>query len=94
MRTEDGRTGVGECTLMNQEVGLAAEAERLAALARGEDARDRTRLARLLPHAPGGMVAHTVSSAFEQSLWDLPGQAAGERIHRQLGGALGGTGPL
>ena len=34
VRTEDGRTGVGECTLMNQEAGLAAEAERLAALER------------------------------------------------------------
>ena len=91
MRREDGLTGVGECTLMNQEAGVAAAAARLATLVAGEDARDRNRLARLLPHAPGGIVAHTALSAFEQALWDLAGQAAGEPIHRQFGGALRGT---
>jgi galactonate dehydratase len=91
VRTEDGRTGVGECTLMNQEAGVAAEAARLATLVAGEDARERNRLARLLPHTPGGIVAHTALSAFEQALWDLAGQAAGEPIHRRLGGALRGT---
>jgi galactonate dehydratase len=90
VRTEDGRIGLGECTLMNQEGPLAAEAARLAANVTGADARDRNRLARLLPHAPGGMVAHTALSAFEQALWDLAGQAAGAPIHRMLGGALRG----
>jgi galactonate dehydratase len=88
VRTADGRTALGECTLANQEALLAAEVARLAANIAGADARDRNRLARLLPHAPGGLVAHTVLSAFEQALWDLAGQEAGAPIHRLLGGAL------
>jgi L-alanine-DL-glutamate epimerase-like enolase superfamily enzyme len=71
VRTADGLEGIGECTLANHEAVLAAEAERLAATATGEDARHRNRLARLIPHAPGGLVAATVLSAFEQALADL-----------------------
>jgi galactonate dehydratase len=88
VRTADGRAGLGECTLANQEGLLAAEVARLAADVTGADARDRNRLTRLLLHAPGGLVAHTVLSAFEQGLWDLAGQEAGAPIHRMLGGAL------
>lgn len=88
VRTEDGRTGLGECTLANQEPLLEAEVARLAALVTGQDARVRNRLARLLPHAPGGLVAHTVLSAFEQALCDLAAQRMGEPIHLLLGGAL------
>jgi galactonate dehydratase len=94
VRTEDGRTGLGECTLANQEALLAAEAARLGATVAGADARARNRLARLLPHAPGGLVAHAVLSAFEQALWDLAGQAAGQPIHALLGGALRAAVPL
>lgn len=94
VRTEDGRTGLGECTLANHEASLQAEAARLSARVSGEDAHGRNRLARLLPHAPGGLVAHTVLSAFEQALWDLAGQAAGEPIHQVLGGALRDPVPL
>ena len=39
LRTDDGRTGTGECTLANQEALLEAEAARLAANVAGEDAR-------------------------------------------------------
>ena len=77
VRTDCGRTGIGECTLANQEALLDAEAARLAANVVGEDALNRNRLARLIPHAPGGLVAHSVLSAFEQALWDLAGQQAG-----------------
>lgn len=94
VRTEDGRTGLGECTLANQEALLEAEAARLAANVAGEDARARNRLARLIPHAPGGLVAHAVLSAFEQALWDLAGQEAGQPIHALLGGALRDAVPL
>jgi galactonate dehydratase len=93
-RTADGRVGLGECTLANQDAALAAEAARLAALVTGADARARTKLARLLPHAPGGLVAQTVLSAFEQSLWDLTGQETGQPIHALLGGALRDPVPL
>lgn len=88
VRSECGRTGTGECTLANQEALLESEAARLAANVLGEDALNRNRLARLIPHAPGGLVAHTVLSAFEQALWDLAGQHAGRPIHALLGGAL------
>lgn len=94
VRTEDGRTGLGECTLANHEALLQAEAARLSARVAGQDGRDRNRLARLLPHAPGGLVTHTVLSAFEQALWDLAGQAAGAPIHRMLGGARRDPVPL
>ena len=94
VRTECGRTGIGECTLANQEALLEAEAARLAANVVGADARNRNRLARLIPHAPGGLVAHSVLSAFEQALWDLAGQEAGRPVHALLGGALRDAVPL
>ncbi len=94
VRTEDGRTGTGECTLANQEALLEAETARLAANLPGEDALARNRIARLIPHAPGGLVAHAVLSAFEQALWDLAGQAAGRPIHALLGGRLRDAVPL
>src|SRR5512138_955231 len=72
----------------------AAAAARLAANVTGEDARARNRLARLIPHAPGGLAAHAVLSAFEQALWDLAGQEAGRPIHALLGGALRDRVPL
>jgi galactonate dehydratase len=88
VRTADGLVGIGECTLANHEAVLAAEAERLAVAATGADARHRNRLARLIPHAPGGLVAATILSAFEQALADLAAQRAGEPLHLFLGGAL------
>jgi galactonate dehydratase len=88
VRTEDGLVGVGECTLSNHEGLLAAEAQRLAAAAVGQDARQRNRLARLIPHAPGGLVAATIVSAFEQALADLAARRAGQPLHLFLGGAL------
>jgi galactonate dehydratase len=88
VHTEDGLTGLGECTLANQEGLMAAEVARLDALLRGADARARNRIARLLPHAPGGLVAATANSALEQALCDLAAQRNGEPIHALLGGAL------
>ncbi|MBS7790902.1 mandelate racemase/muconate lactonizing enzyme family protein [Roseococcus sp. SDR] len=94
VRTECGRTGTGECTLSDHEALLAAEAARLAPRLVGEDAASRNRLARLLPHAPGGLVTHSLVSALEQALWDLAGQEAGRPIHAMLGGALRENVPL
>lgn len=94
VRTACGRTGTGECTLPDQEALLEAEAARLAAAVAGADARNRNRLARPVPHAPGGLVAQAVLSALEQALQDLGGQAAGRPIHAMLGGALRDRVPL
>jgi galactonate dehydratase len=93
-RTAEGRTGLGECTLADHEALLQAEAGRLAARVLGADALERNRLTRPLPHAPGGLVAHAVLSAFEQALWDLAGQAEGWPIRVLLGGALRAAVPL
>jgi galactonate dehydratase len=86
--TEDGLTGIGECTLANQEVLVEAEASRLAATATGEDARQRNRLGRLMPVMQGGLAAATVLSAFDGALADLAAQRAGQPLHLFLGGAL------
>lgn len=94
VRTADGRTGLGECTLANQEPLLEAEAARLAANVAGQDSAQRNRLARLIPHAPGGLVAATVLSAFDQALADLAAQRAGQPLHLFLGGALRDPVPL
>lgn len=94
VQDSEGRIGWGECTLAGQESLMAAEAARLAASVRGQKTGDRNRLCRLLPNAPGGLMAHTVRSAFEQALWDLAGQAAGLPIHALLGGALRESIPL
>lgn len=88
VHTADGLVGLGECTLANQEPLVQAEVARLDATLRGADARDRNRIARWLPHAPGGLVAATALSALDQALCDLAGQRHGEPIHRLLGGAL------
>jgi galactonate dehydratase len=88
VRTDAGLTGLGECTLASQEAGLAAEAIRLGALVTGQDPADRNRLCRVLPHAPGGLVAQTVMSALEAALWDIAGQHHQEPIHRLMGGTL------
>lgn len=94
LRTETGLTGLGECTLSDQEALLEAEAKRIAPALIDADALARNRLARLLPHAPGGLVAHAVLSALEQALWDIAGQVADRPIHGMLGGALRETVPL
>jgi galactonate dehydratase len=86
--TQDGLVGLGECTLANQEPLVAAEVARLDANLRGSDARARNRIARYLPHVPGGLVAATALSAFDQALCDLAAQRAGQPIHAWLGGAL------
>lgn len=88
VRTEDGRIGWGECTLAGHEAGLAAEAARLDRALAGEDARRRNILARLMPHAPAGLVRHAALSALDQALLDLEGQRVGEPIHLRLGGAV------
>ena len=94
VRADGGLTGLGECSLANHEAQLRAAAQRLSTSVVGEDARARNRLARVLPHAPAGLVSQTLLSAFEQALWDLAGQEADVPIHVLLGGALRQPVPL
>jgi galactonate dehydratase len=80
----DGATGWGECSLNGWEPLLVAQAQMLAADARGRDAADVGDLVRYLPHSPGGLVAHAVKSATEQALVDLRAQAAGKPVAQLL----------
>lgn len=86
--SQDGRVGWGECTLARHETALESEIAGLDAALRGLDARDRNRPARLIPHAPGGLVRHAALSALDQALCDLAAQDAGVPIARLLGGAV------
>jgi galactonate dehydratase len=88
VQTEDGLTGLGECTLSGHEGLLAAEVARLASGFVGLDARHRNKLVRVHAHAPGGLVSATIQSALDQSLMDLAAQRADQPLHLLLGGAL------
>ncbi|MFC0407245.1 mandelate racemase/muconate lactonizing enzyme family protein [Roseomonas elaeocarpi] len=94
VRTADGRVGLGECTLPDQENELRAAADSLIREIVGESTLERARLTRVLPHAPGGLVSQTLRSGLEQALWDLAAQAADLPLHALLGGALHPTVPL
>ena len=94
VRTEAGLTGTGECTLADHEALLQSEAARITSRLMGMDALARNRIARLIPHASGGLVTHAVVSALEQALWDIAAQVQGVPIHAVLGGALRDSVPL
>jgi len=83
----DGATGWGECSLNGWEPLLVAQAHMLAADARGCDVADMGDVLRYLPHSPGGLVAHAVTSATEQALTDLRARAAGKPVAHFLAGA-------
>jgi len=83
----DGATGWGECSLNGWEPLLVAQAQMLAADARGRDAAEVGDLVRYLPHSPGGLVAHAVKGATEQALTDLRARAAGKPIAHFLADA-------
>ena len=73
----DGATGWGECSLNGWEELLVAESVRLSRETIGREAPATNALIRHLPHSPGGLVAHAVRSAVEQSLVDLEARRAG-----------------
>ena len=84
VRTSDGRTGWGECSLNGYEALLTAQAQKLARDAVGRSLADAAAITRYLPHAPAGLVAHAVKSATEQALADLAARAAGSSVARSL----------
>jgi galactonate dehydratase len=83
----DGATGWGECSLNGWEPMLVAQAQMLAREAAGRGLDDVERLARYVPHLPGGLVAHAVRSAIEQAVADLRAQARGMSVAAMLGQA-------
>jgi galactonate dehydratase len=80
----DGATGWAECSLNGWEELLVAESRRLSREVIGGDAATPGDLPRYVPHSPGGLVAHDVRSAIEQSLVDLEARRSGLAIARFL----------
>lgn len=90
IETRDGLVGIGEGLARFGARGYAALVEDiLAPRLIGRDARDRRALWKLmragLSGRPGGQLVEAIA-ALDIALWDLAGQAAGEPIHKLLGG--------
>jgi L-alanine-DL-glutamate epimerase-like enolase superfamily enzyme len=90
VETADGLVGWGEGLARRGARGYATLIDEvLAPRLIGADARDRRALWRLMRGAlsgrPGGQIVEAIS-AIDIALWDLCGKAAGQPIHRLLGG--------
>jgi galactonate dehydratase len=87
MKTDDGITGWGECSLNRWEPLLGAYAALIAPELIGRSLADAAAGTRYLPHSPGGLVAHAVRSALEQAMTDARAQLAMQPIHELVGPA-------
>ena len=91
VRTDDGLTGWGECSLNGWEPLQREYAgswwPSLIGAAVGEAA-EAGGLCAIHLHSPGGLVAHSVRSATEQALLDILAQARGVPLWRLFGPAL------
>ena len=90
VRTESGLTGIGEVLGRRGALGYAGFIRAaLAPVLLGRSAHDRRALWRamrgVLTGRTGGMLIECVAGV-DIALWDLAGQAAGQPIHRLLGG--------
>ncbi|MGE5791457.1 MAG: mandelate racemase/muconate lactonizing enzyme family protein [Bacteroidota bacterium] len=84
---DSGLTGWGEASLNGYEPLLTAYAQMTAARLRDEPIDVERHRVRIHPHHPAGLVAHAVTSAIEQAVVDLRGQAAAQPAHELIGGA-------
>ena len=87
LATDDGIVGIGEASLNGWEPLLLAHAATLADVLAGADVAVVAALTRYIPHSPGGLVAHAVTSALEQAWTDNAARRAGVSVSRYLGGA-------
>lgn len=85
---ESGLTGWGEASLNGYEPLLTAYTQMAAARLRDEPIDVDLHQVHIHPHHPAGLVAHAVTSAIEQAIVDIRGQAAGVPAHELIGGAL------
>ncbi len=88
--TSDGITGYGEALARRGAAGYARLIDdALSPRLIGKDPADRRALWKLMRHAlsgrPGGQLVEAIS-AVDIALWDIAGKAAGEPIHKLLGG--------
>lgn len=88
--TDDGITGYGEALARRGAAGYARLIDdALSPRLIGKDPADRRALWKLMRNAlsgrPGGQLVEAIS-AVDIALWDIAGKAAGEPIHKLLGG--------
>lgn len=87
--TDDGLVGLGEASHSGDDHLLAAAIDHsLSPLLLGSDPTLLAELSQRLPAASAGHLMRTASSALEQALWDINGQALGVPIHRFWGGPI------
>lgn len=84
--TDDGLTGIGEASLNGWEPLQVAYAGMLSERLRGKRVDEVGRELMVVPHAAGGLVAHSVNSATDVALTDLAAKRAGVPLHRLFGG--------
>ncbi len=91
VETEDGRIGIGECTLEGREKTMLGHLEDLRRYLVGRDSAAIEELHRDLLRDPfwvGGYVANSGIAAIDIALWDLFGQRVGLPVWQLLGGKL------
>ena len=92
VETDAGITGIGESTASLAAEGTVAALRAVEPLFIGQPAHGVTRLCHEARHL--GSFNHTpwhadfVLAGFEMALWDIIGKAAGQPVHRLLGGAV------
>lgn len=84
LKTNDGHTGEGEASLLGQEQGLLAAAERIVPLALRE-ASPQNPGAFAQQHAPDGIQEAGIVSAIDQALWSIYAQTRDESLASSLG---------
>jgi galactonate dehydratase len=85
---DSGLIGWGEASLNGYEPLLTAYTAMIAARLRDEPIGVELHQARIHPHNPAGLVGHAVTSAIEQAIVDIRGQATSRPAHELIGGAL------
>lgn len=85
---DSGLAGWGEASLNGYEPLLTSYTQMTAARLRDEPIDVERHRVRIQPHDPAGLVAHAVTSAIEQAIVDIHGQATARPAHAVIGGAL------
>lgn len=89
VETDDGFIGLGEASQSRNDLGVAAEIERLAPQYVGHDPLDLIeRRCDLLAWPYNGRTLFAAVSAIEQALWDLCGKKLGIPVYKLLGGSV------
>ncbi len=88
LHTDDGLTGLGDCTLESKEHTVLGALQDVSPLVLGQDPRRIERLwQELYRRSPWqGVGLFTAMSGLEQAMWDIAGKAYGQPVYRLLGG--------